>query len=59
MQRIISQSGHTAYGHVEYAVDTIEDLDYLPLDIPMGSVAIVISTGSVYMINGKREWVEI
>lgn len=55
----LSQSGHTAYGLQEFAVDTPEDLDYLPVDAPMGSTAIVISTSAVYMINGEGKWVEL
>lgn len=55
----LAQSGHTAYGLQEFAIDTPADLDMLPIDVPMGSTAICISTGAVYMINSSRKWVEI
>lgn len=55
----MSQSGHTTYGYREFVIDTVDDLDYLPIDVPMGSIAFVIASSSVYMLNGKREWIEI
>lgn len=59
MINIMSTGGHTAYNIKEFAIDTKEDLDYLPLDVPMGSVAICIEDSSVYMLNSSGEWVEI
>ena len=55
----MSQSGHTAYGLKEFALDTPEDLNNLPIDITPGSIAFIISTGSVYMLNNQSEWVEV
>lgn len=55
----LKTSGHTTYGLKEYAIDTEADLENLPIDIPMGSVAIVIESGRVYMLNGSGEWVLI
>lgn len=55
----MSQSGHTAYGLVEFVIDSAADINYLPLDVPMGSVAFCIENSEVYMINGSREWVKI
>lgn len=56
---ILSNSGHVGYGIKEFAVDTPEDIDKLPVDAKPGSAAFVISTGSVYMLNSKGEWVEV
>lgn len=59
MINITSSGGHTAYGHKEFMIDTVADLDDLPINIPMGSVAFCIATSDVYMLNGSREWVKI
>lgn len=59
MIAITANSGHTAYGLKEYTIDTKADLDDLPLETPMGSIAFCIDTSSVYMLNGSRKWVEI
>lgn len=56
---ITSTSGHTTYGLKEYVVDSVTDIDLLPIDGVMGSTAFVIETGDVYMLNGKKEWVKI
>lgn len=55
----VSQSGHVKYGVQEFIIDTLADLDSLPLDVPMGSTAFCIETSTVYMLNGKKEWREI
>ena len=52
-------SGHTTYNLKEYVVDTIEDIASLSINDPMGSTAFVIEGGKVFMMNGKKEWVEI
>lgn len=59
MVYITSNSGHTAYGIKEFTCDDIEDVQDLPVDVKPGSAAIVISTGAIYMINSKGEWVEV
>lgn len=52
----ISQSGHTAYGIKEFVVDTPDDIKKLPIDVPMGSAALVISTGEVYILGSHDNW---
>ena len=59
MFTIIGNSGHTAYGIKEFVCDTIADIDELPIDIPAGSTAFVIEGSKVFMLNNKKEWVEI
>ena len=55
----LSQSGHTAYGIKEFVVDEDKDIDTLPIDVPMGSAAVVIDTGNVYMMNSQDEWKQL
>lgn len=58
MYKITSSDGDIAYGVKEFACDTPEDLQALP-DCAMGSVAIVISTAEIFMMNSKKEWVKL
>jgi hypothetical protein len=55
----ISQSGHTAYGIKEFVVDTDDDVKNLPVDIPMGSAALSIKSGHVFILNSQDEWKEL
>lgn len=55
MITLIAHDGETSYGIKQYALDTEADLDKLP-KCPMGSSAIVIATGKVYMINSEGVW---
>ena len=52
----LSQSGHTGYGIKEFVVDTDEDIKTLPIDVPMGSAALVIDSGNVYMMDSQDNW---
>ena len=54
----ISQSGHISYGRVEFVMDTDADAINLPLDVAMGSTALSIESGTVYMKNSKG-WQEV
>ena len=55
----LSQSGHTGYGIKEFVVDTDEDIKKLPIDVPMGSAALVIDSGNVYMMDSQDEWKQL
>lgn len=55
MHTLISHDGNPAYGLKEYVVDVPEDIKNLPKAL-MGSTALVISTGEVYMIDSQGEW---
>lgn len=59
MISVMSNSGHTGYGIKEFVCDTLDDINDLPIDAKQGSVAFIISTGTVYMLNSKGEWVEV
>lgn len=49
-----------AYGIKHYNVDTKAELDALVLTLEvMGTTAFVIETSKYYMLNGKKQWVEI
>ena len=54
MHKLISHDGNPAYGLQEYVVDSAEDIKNLPR-CDMGSTALVISTGEVYMVDSKGE----
>lgn len=59
MYKLTSSNGEIVYGVNEYVLDTSEDLKNLPPHCAMGSSAIVISTGEVYMKNSSNEWVKL
>lgn len=61
MYKIISNDGDIAYGIKEFVCDTPDDLEDLPScsTCSMGSVAIIISTAEIFMLNSKKEWVKI
>lgn len=56
MITLMSTNGQIQYDHDEWVVDKEEDLKLLPRKSGMGSVAIVISTGKVYMKDSSGEW---
>ena len=59
MVKLISTNGQIQYGISEFAIDSPEDLKDMPLKCDMGSAAICINTGTVYMKNSNGEWKEI
>lgn len=58
---MISANGNKpAYGIKEYTLDTTADLEKLSVrSATTGSKAFVIETSKYYMLNSKKEWVEI
>jgi hypothetical protein len=58
MYSVIAHDGDVQYGVNEYVCDTTEDLTHLPR-CGMGSTALVIATGEVYMKNSYGEWVKL
>lgn len=58
-KNLLSTNGQTQYGVDEYVIDTPADLKTLPPRSAMGSTAICISTGDVYIKNSSGEWVAI
>lgn len=58
MYKIIAHEGEVSYGIKEFAVDTAAEISNLP-PCDMGSTAIAIAEGKVFMKNSKGEWVEL
>lgn len=56
MINIISQSGKTTTYLKEFVIDTPEDVVNLPTDVPMGSTALCIQNGEVYIFGGDEAW---
>lgn len=59
MYSIMKQNGKEAANVIEYVIDTIDEINELPVDCAVGSVAIITSTSQVFMLNNKKEWVEL
>ena len=62
MINLYKQDGDTLYGIKEFILDSAEDVANLPTNIPkirVGSTALVISSGDLYMLNGDGKWVLI
>jgi len=55
---MLSDTKHGGYGTEEYVVDTVEDLKQIKFT-EMGTLALVLATSEVYMVNGSGEWVAI
>ena len=56
MINIISQSGKTTTYLKEFVIDTPKDVVNLPIDVPMGSTALCIQNGEVYIFGGDGAW---
>lgn len=54
----LSTNGQVQYGITEFVIDSPEDLKKLPRCL-MGSSALCLSNGNVYMKDGTGKWVEI
>lgn len=59
MVNLYKQDGETLYGIKEFIVDSLEDIKELPKNVRVGSMALVIPTGGIYVFNGKKEWTPI
>lgn len=55
----MSTNGQVQYGIDEWVIDTKEDLKKLPARSAMGSSALCLADGSVYVKDSKGEWKEI
>ena len=55
--KLLSTNGQIQYHIDEFAIDSVSDLKKLSPQSEMGSVAICINTGDVYIKNGKKQWV--
>ena len=57
--KMISTNGQVQYGVSEFVIDSPEDLKNLPAKSDMGSAALCLSNGVLYMKNSSGEWKEI
>lgn len=55
---LIKQGSRTDYNYKEYVLDEEKDLATINVkECCSGSVAYIINTKQVYMLNSKKEWV--
>lgn len=61
MISLYRQDGETLYGIKEFLLDSEDDVKNLPVDpkVHVGSTALIIPTGTLYMLNGSRQWIEV
>lgn len=58
--RISKQTGKTTYNLKEFTVDTYDDIKKInTTQLAVGSVVFVIDTSTSYMLNSKRQWIEV
>ena len=57
MAYLVKQGARVDYNYKEFYLDSAEELKDINVnDCCPGSVAVVISTGEVYMLTNKKEW---
>lgn len=58
---LLKQGGRVDYNYKEFIVENTEDINTIVIneDICPGSTCFVVSTGQVFMLNTKKEWVTI
>lgn len=58
MSYLVKQASKNDYNYKEYMLDSADELSELDVkNCCPGSVAYIISTGDVYMLNNKKEWI--
>lgn len=57
MFSLYKQDGETLYGVKEFMCDTAADVADLPINIRPGSLAMVIPTSEIYVLNSQKKWV--
>lgn len=55
---MITKIGSGQYGTATYLVDTPSEVANLPTKDGVGSAAISVQDGKIYMLNGEKVWVE-
>lgn len=56
---MISRIKQDGQGLCEFVVDSAADVAALPTSCDMGSSALVIETGDVYMLGGNKLWTKV
>lgn len=58
MAYLLKQGGKVDYNYKEYYLDTEEELSEIDVNSCCpGSIAFIITTGKVFMLTNKKEWV--
>lgn len=58
MAYLLRQGGKVDYNYKEYYLDTEEELSEIDVNSCCpGSIAFIITTGKVFMLTNKKEWV--
>ena len=57
--KMISTNGQVQYGIDEFVIDSLDDLEKLPKRSLMGSAALCLEDGAVYMKDSNGEWKEV
>ena len=53
---LVKQGGKIDYNYKEYYLDTLEELSTIPVyECATGSVAYIIATQQVFILNSKKE----
>ena len=56
---LVKQGGKVDYNYKEYYLDTTSELSTIPVnECSTGSIAYIIATQQVYMLNNQKEWKE-
>ena len=53
---LYKQDGEVLYGIKEFLIDSEEDLKKLPKNVRIGSSALNISSGELFILNRKKKW---
>ena len=55
---LLRQGSRTDYNYKEYYLDSADELSEINVDACCpGSIAYVIATGAVYMLNTSKKWI--
>ena len=56
--QIVKQGGRVDYNYKEIFLDNADELNNVVIkDLCPGSVAYIIATGAVYILNSQKEWI--
>ena len=56
---LVKQGGRVDYNYKEYYLDNESELSNIPIyDCAVGSVAYIIATQQVFILNSQKEWKE-
>ena len=55
---MVTKISSEQYGVGGFLCDSASDVSNLPTKTGVGSVALCVDDGKIYILNGSREWVE-